>query len=274
MVQNTGRVWLIGGTQESAQLATAIAHAHLPCIVTVTTLTAKSLYPKREILSVWVGCLSPEQLPQFLQAHGITVILDASHPYAVEISELAIATAARLNIPYLRYERPVLDLVETLHATSHRRPETGDWSSFVYLDSFETLLTGNYLIGHRVLLTIGYRPLAFFHDWQEQATLFARILPSQTALAAAFAAGFTPNRVMALRPPATPALEKALWQQWQISLVVTKASGEFGGEAVKRRIAAELNVQLITIARPHVHYPQQTSDLETALKFCHQHLHA
>jgi precorrin-6A/cobalt-precorrin-6A reductase len=67
-------------------------------------------------------------------------------------------------------------------------------------------------------------------------------------------------------------LEKALWQQWDISLVVTKASGAAGGEAIKRQVAAELGIPLIVIARPVVEYPQQTSDLEAALEFCQTHL--
>jgi precorrin-6A/cobalt-precorrin-6A reductase len=119
-----------------------------------------------------------------------------------------------------------------------------------------------------VLLTVGYRYLHLFSSWQERSTLFARILPSVTALGAALAAGFSSDRLIALRPPVSVDLEKALWQQWQISLVVTKASGTAGGEDVKRAVAAELGIGLIAIARPEVVYPQQTSELSRALEFC------
>jgi precorrin-6A/cobalt-precorrin-6A reductase len=81
------------------------------------------------------------------------------------------------------------------------------------------------LQGQRVLLTIGYTPLHRFQSWHDRATLFARILPSAIALEAAFKAGFTPHNIICLRPPISADLEKALWRQWQISLVVTKASG-------------------------------------------------
>ncbi|HEY9862494.1 MAG TPA: precorrin-6A/cobalt-precorrin-6A reductase, partial [Candidatus Obscuribacterales bacterium] len=86
------------------------------------------------------------------------------------------------------------------------------------------------------------------------------------------AAGFTPDRLFAMRPPISPDLEKALWQHWQISLVVTKSSGIAGGEDIKRQVAAELGMPLVAIARPPIIYPQQTSDLTTALAFCQQHL--
>ncbi|MDX2230332.1 MAG: cobalt-precorrin-6A reductase [Leptolyngbyaceae cyanobacterium bins.349] len=250
------QIWLIGGTQESAALAQAIAAHHLPCLITVTTASARRLYPTSPHLTVWVGRLQAATLLDFMQEQQIGLILDASHPFAVEISELAIATATQLDLPYLRYERPTVE-------------EQPDQPTF---SSFQALLSTGALWGQRVLLTVGYRPLAWFKPWQEQATLFARILPSVTALEAAIAAGFTPDRLIALRPPISADLERALWQQWQISVVVTKASGTPGGEAVKQQVAAAAGVQLIRIARPNITYPQQTSDIAIAVEFCLRHL--
>jgi precorrin-6A/cobalt-precorrin-6A reductase len=67
-------------------------------------------------------------------------------------------------------------------------------------------------------------------------------------------------------------LEKALWRQWNISLVITKASGVAGGENIKRTVADQLSIPLIIISRPAVDYPQQTSDLSEALEFCQRQL--
>lgn len=255
----TESIWLIGGTHESAQLAWAIAQADLACVISVTTEAAKALYPVTASLQVVVGKFHADQLGQFLQTQRITVILDASHPYAVEISQLAIAAATQLQIPYLRFERPVLEAA----------PD--DKSSIITLDSFATLLAGSYLQEQRVLLTVGYKPLLLFAPWQNQTTLFARILPSTIALEAAIAAGFQPERLLAMRPPVPAEVERALWQHWQISLVVTKASGKPGGEDVKRAVATELGVKLVVLTRPNLSYPQQTSHLSTALEFCYHH---
>ena len=252
------RIWLIGGTQESAQLARALAIASIPCIISVTTESARALYPPAPTLHVWVGKLTPDSLEEFLRQQQIVAILDASHPYAQVVSQNAIAAAQKLQIPYLRYERPVLDRGINSQLKLAR------------LDSFETLVSGNYLQAQRVLLTVGYKPLQMFRPWHERATLFARILPSVTALEAANQAQFTPDRLICLRPPIGAELEKALWQQWQISLVVTKASGTPGGEDIKRTVAAQLGIPLIIIDRPTVEYPLKTSDLSVALEFCHR----
>jgi precorrin-6A/cobalt-precorrin-6A reductase len=241
------------------ELAKVIAHTHLPCIISVTTESARALYPAAANLQVYVGSLNSAEIRQFLQQQ-IVAVLDASHPYAVEISRQVIAATQDLQIPYLRYERPMLEQ-ESRRAGEQDR-----------LDSFETLLSGNYLQGQRVLLTVGYKPLHLFRPWQDRSTLFARILPSAIALEAATASGFTPERLICLRPPICADLEKALWQQWKISLVVTKASGTAGGEDTKCTVSAELGIPIVVIDRPVIEYPQQTSDLSTALEFCRHQL--
>ncbi len=245
------RLWLIGGTTESGAIAQKIARDdNISCLISVTTASARSLYVEAPHIQVWVGRLHPHQLEEFLCQQKITAVLDASHPYAVEISLNAISVTQKLQIPYLRYERPVIND-----------------SLVMNLDSFATLLCSDHLLCRRVLLTVGYRALPLFQPWQEKATLFARILPSTVAIETALSSGFTQSRLICLRPPISIELERSLWQQWQISLVVSKASGTAGGEDVKRLVAQQLNIPLILIDRPVVAYPQQTSDLATALEF-------
>ena len=307
MPESQRRLWLIGGTSESVQLAEAIASGDLPCLVTVTTAAAKSLYPQTPSLQVQVGRLNRKQIQQLCQQQHIRAILDASHPYAVEISRLAIATAQRFQIPYLRFERPRVEgdggdeggfsnIRVTTNDNSETRPYTSVRAGFeqrlsstakpnslnpplqtnnepavITLDSFETLVAGDYLNQQRVLLTVGYKVLSLFQDWQARSTLFARILPAVTSLEAAIAAGFSRDRIIALRPPVPFELEMALWRHWDISLVVTKASGVAGGEATKRQVAAQFGIPLIVIDRPVVTYPQQTSDVAVALEFCQRY---
>lgn len=252
------KVWLIGGTSESVVIAKSISEAilaKLPCIISVATETGRSLYPTR--LPVEVGCLDKFQMPSWCIQQKIVAIIDASHPYAVEVSQNAIATAKALNIPYIRYER---------HQSSVNNQQA------LVLDSFDTLLQGNYLWGKRVLLTVGCKALPLFKSCHGRAVLFSRILPKPKSLTIALDSGFTSDRLICLRPPVGAELEAALWRTWNISLVVTKASGQAGGEDVKRQVAAELKIPLITIARPKIIYPHQTSSLPEVINFYVQHL--
>ena len=262
------RLWLIGGTQESRQLV-----ARLPAfgtdatlvpaalLITVTTEAARSLYPPEWADQIWVGQVAAPQVDDFVRDYQIGAILDLSHPFAAQISCQAIALAQHHQLPYLRYERAAIE--RPLITWRDRRGRPGR----VELTQIADLWQADYLSQERTLLTIGSRLLPHFAPWQTKSDLFVRILPSPPALAAALAAGFAPDRILALRPPLSPALEKALWQQWHITQVVTKASGTAGGEDHKQAIAAELGVRLLQIARPQVPYPQQTDRLDTALQF-------
>ncbi|MBC6419639.1 MAG: cobalt-precorrin-6A reductase [Prochloron sp. SP5CPC1] len=257
-MRDGGRIWLIGGTSESAVIARLLTDVGIPCIVTVTTNNAELLYPQTRVL---VGKMSGYIIPHFLHKMQIRAIVDATHPYAVAISQLAIAACAQHNIPYLRYERSAMvDLGVSPKA------------KVIELESFDTLLQGDYLHRKRVLLTIGVKTLPAFKPWQNRCTLFARVLPEVNSLQVAIEAGFTSDRLFALRPPISAAMEKALWEHWQISLVVTKANGSAGGEDVKRSVAEALGIPLIVIARPQVAYPRQTSDFAAVLRFCRQHI--
>lgn len=250
-----GKVWLIGGTSDSATIAKILTASSLPLVITVTTPNAVSLYSA--VNEIAVGCMNEEKMQSFCQEQNIVAIVDASHPYAVEVSRQAIAVTTTLNIPYLRYER-----------TNYQSPVSISNSSILELDSFNTLITGDYLQQQKVLLTVGCKALPLFKSWQDRATLYARVLPKISSAETALSAGFKGDRLIAIRPPLSIAFETALWQQWNISLVVTKASGKAGGEDIKRQVAANLNVPLIVISRPKIIYPQQTSVLQEVLAFC------
>lgn len=256
------RIWLVGGTTESVQLASALEGAGLPGVVTALADSAQDLYPPSLSLRICTGALTDHTWQTFCQDQEIGVILDASHPYATEISKLAIQASTQLQIPYLRFERS-----SGVDNTAAQNP----W--VVEVDTVSQLVNGLSLKGQRVLLTIGSKWLPQFKECQSTSILFARILPRAQAFQVADEAGFSCDRIIALRPPISFDLEKALWQQWQISVVVTKASGQPGGEDIKRRVAQALGVTLIIIKRPLLTYPQQTSDMETAVQFCQAALH-
>ncbi|MDJ0601381.1 MAG: cobalt-precorrin-6A reductase [Crocosphaera sp.] len=253
-MENVGKLWLIGGTGDSVNLAQNIADHSFPCIITVTTPTAYHLYPNNSVITILTGKLDTAEIQQLCRQQTIRGIIDASHPFAINISRQAMEFANAEGIPYLRYERP------SLTSKSHA----------IYVDNFEDLIKGNYLENKRVLLIVGCQTLSKFKLWHEKAVLYARILPRLTSLEMALKAGFQESRIIALRPPITLELEKALWQQWKIDLVVTKASGKQGGEDIKLTVAKELKIPLIIIKRPLLNYPQQTEQISDIIKFCYQ----
>jgi len=271
-------VWLIGGTSESAKLASELLARDVPFIVTVTTDAARSLYPPAA--QVHVGKLTPEAMADFVQQQQVGCVLDASHPFANEVSRQAIAlTNTPINtpitprtngtVPYLRYERPTVSASPAVDSSDDNLATN---NLITVVPSIEGLLASEMLCHQRVLFTLGYRYLSQFAPLRQTSQLFARILPSEDAIACTLSAGFKPQEIVAFRPPVSVALEKALWEQWNISVVVAKASGSPGGETVKRQVSALLGTHLVLIQRPPVSYPRQTSSLIEAVDFCERAL--
>lgn len=262
------KVWLIGGTSESAELARALSTQNITYVVTVTTSSATRLYPEQS--RIRIGAMSPKTMATFVTEQNIRCILDASHPFARQISQQAIA----FPIPYLRYERPAItghirSCPPTDHTATDGRPSSGSNALRVTnVASLDELIDSDLLQDQRVLFTLGYRNLARFDSLRQTSQLFARVLPSVDAITAAIAAGFSPTEIIALRPPVSLAVEMALWQQWNISMVVAKASGKPGGEAIKRQAAQALGIALVLIQRPSITYPKQTDSITEAVIFC------
>lgn len=248
-------LWLIGGTTESVEIAQLLSNAHFPCLVSVTTTAAINLYRHISGLKFTVGPIDPHQITDFLDFHQIQLVIDATHPHAIAISQGAIASCQENKIPYLRYQRRSL---------KHSQAQVMEFSTI------EALLSSNYLEGKRVLLTLGCKSLHLFKDYHQRAQLFARILPYPQSAIMATDAGFSCDRLMAIRPPLSFELEKALWELWQIAVVVTKASGKSGGEDLKLKVAQALQIPLIIISRPDLNYPQVTSNLKYLLTFCQE----
>lgn len=241
-------IWLIGGTSESGWVADRLSTNGWPWFATVVTEAARRLYaPSARVL---VSRLTRDTLPDLLLRERVRVVLDCSHPFAVEISRLAIDVCRELTIPYMRFERAACTHTENV------------------LPDIDALMAREWLMGKRVLLATGSKDLWRWHDQQQQRVLFARVLPSVQSITAALQAGFTQDRIIALRPPFSLELERALWQHWQIETVVTRASGSAGGEEIKSLLARELGVRLIVLERPLVHYPEVSEQWQVVEDFC------
>ncbi|WP_071517711.1 cobalt-precorrin-6A reductase [Geitlerinema sp. PCC 9228] len=244
-------LWLIGGTSESRDVAGVLSELGCHWVVTVTTPSAAKLY-QNLTGEVRVGKMTPEKISQLIAEYPIQGIVDASHPFATEISQSAIAT----QLPYLRFERPQIPM---------RSPPT---TVFANVEEIVQWMDKRNFQNRRILLTLGVKALPYFIPWQPYCQIWARILPSESSREQAIAAGFHPEKLILQRTPAAKEPERQLWQKLNIDTVITKASGQAGGFDVKQAVALEMGIDLWAIQRPNINYPQQTSNLSQLRSFC------
>ncbi len=242
-------ILLFGGTSEGRDLALWLAAQGHGVTLCVATEYGADLVPRADRLKVHTGRLEPEDMDRLLAAGGFHRVVDATHPYAVMVTEYVRAAAERAGVPYHRLLREGL-------------PE-GDWLRAADLTEAAELvkaLPGN------LLLTTGAKELAPFAVPGLVERTFPRVLPSLNSLERCLELGFPPAHILCMQGPFSQSLNEALLGQYNIQIMVTKASGGAGGFWEKVAAAKALGCTLIVVDRPAQLPGMGLEDLKTLLK--------
>lgn len=219
-------VLLLGGTTEASQLAQALAHAGVPATFSYAGRTTQ---PITQPLPTRVGGFGgPEGLADFLRQQRITHVIDATHPFAAQMSRHAIQACAETGVPLLALQRPPW------------RPGPGDrWHSVPDLDAALNALPPT---PSRVFLAIGRQHVQPFLQRTPHWYLL-RVVESGLEV--------PPQRgaVVVQRGPYALEGDLALLRAHRIEWVVTKNSGGQGGQA-KLLAARVLGLPVLMIERP------------------------
>lgn len=230
-------IWVIAGTKDSRELAENLLGKGFSVIATTVTEFGSSLFGKRDNLKVIRKAMSEEEMLDFIDSHKITLVADASHPYASEVSENAIASSLKKNIPYIRYERKRMDFDKIMEFKDYK-----DMAGYLKNKN------GN------VLLTIGSKNLKYFSDIKER--LYARVLPVKESIESCEKSGIAPDRILCMLFQFSKEFHRQLYKELEIRFLVTKESGEQGWVNQKVEAALENGIEVLMIKRPEINYPE------------------
>ncbi|WP_130849731.1 precorrin-6A reductase [Intestinimonas timonensis] len=224
------KVLLFGGTGEGRALAEWMLARGLDATVCVATEYGETLLP--EGVKVHVGRLDAGEMAA-LMADGYTLVIDATHPYAVEVTENIRAASERTGLPYLRLLRQS-DGEDLCHKAENMAAAA---------EMLERL-PGN------VLLTTGSKELDHFARPGLRERCFPRVLPMADSLERCLALGFPPRNIICMQGPFTREMNMATLHQFHIDTLVTKDTGGYGGFRAKAEAAKEAGCVLLVVERP------------------------
>lgn len=245
-------ILVIAGTKDGRDLAQTIVAAGKPVMVSVVSDYGRQLVGISPT-NVWTGALDAAGMAELIRQRDIGIIIDASHPYAVEVSRNAMAACDNTGIQYLRFERSAMPLP--------------DYDKlYVAADAREAARLAAKL-GKIIFLTTGSRTLRVFKNEPalNEHRIIARVLPDAKVLGECLALGFCPADIIAMQGPFSFSLNIAMYKEVQADVVITKNSGITGGVDAKLQAAIELGIAVIIIARPVLEYPQVVSSSEDVL---------
>ncbi|AFM28186.1 precorrin-6A reductase [Desulfomonile tiedjei] len=249
-------ILLIGGAGETGVLANALVSAGFFVLVSTATDAPLSLgsHPN---LSRRSGPLDRESLSRLILEREITVLIDASHPYASVITNHARKVAKEHRIPYFRWYRPAAlhDSDEVIWAQDH-----ADAARIAF--SF----------GQPVLLTTGSRNLKPYAEESRRTgtSVVVRVLDRPDSLEACLQAGIPPNNVIAATGPFSLEQNVTTIREFGIGVIVTKDSGTIGGVPEKIEAARQERCRVVVIRRPDEESSASYSDLTELLQAVNQ----
>lgn len=231
-------ILVLGGTAEARALAGAL---HADGIPVTTSLAGRVTRPRLPDGATRIGGFGgPEALARWLIEHSTNAVIDATHPFAVQISASAGQACAATGIPLLRLERPGWS----------DRP--GD--RWIWVDDLEQAANTLAQLGERVFLTTGRQGLVAFAGLRDAWFLIRCVDPPEPPL--------PPRSAVLLdRGPYTLDGELDLIDAHEIEMVVTKDSGGTDTEA-KLDAARERGLPVVIVRRPP--RPQATAAAEVA----------
>lgn len=239
-------VLLLGGTVDARELLAAATAAGFEVIESVAGRTRQARAAADARIGGFGGI---EGLIDYLRSNRITAVLDATHPFATQMTRHAARACAATGTPLLRFVRPGW--------ADH--PGAVHWRWVADHPAAARAAAG---WPGRVLLTVGRQPLPHY-----------RALPDVLARVAEWPGGDPPAgwQIIAARGPFELAGELDLLRDQRIGLLVSKDSG--GAQtAAKLDAAGRLGIPVIMVARtPTPAGVPEASDVPGALAWLATH---
>ena len=215
------RVLLLGGVSEALTIARHLGPAHLYSLAGIGRVPTDLQCPVRV-----GGYGGAEGLARFIGEQGIDLLLDATHPYAAQISANAAHAAQSTGIACWALRRPAWQA-----GAGDDWREVADWAELIAaLAPFR-----------RPLFTLGREPLQ--HLDEIPATQFWTLRALDTC------PGNERCEVIGARGPFLLEDERALFARRNIDVLVSKNSGS-GATEPKLQVARERGVPVLILRRP------------------------
>lgn len=247
------KVLIYSGTTEGRMLAQQLAQAGIECDVHVATEYGQIVMPQLDKVNVHVGRLDANEMYEAAR-NGYAAVVDATHPFATEVSANIRKSLETLDVPYIRLARKMNIVTDT--AQENESGNTGNSNSnsisgnshIRYFADYESCAAALESTDGNILLTTGSKELGIFcNDGKLCERLYVRVLPGQDNIALCEAAGIRGKQIIAMQGPFSTEMNTALINQFSIKYLVTKASGEHSGFAEKLEAARNCGIEAFVI---------------------------
>lgn len=234
---------ILGGTKDSTNIIEHLKENYDVYILTTTT-TEYGARLAREAGSddTIARPLLKDEITEIFKDGRFDILIDATHPFAEHITQTSASIASELEIPYIRFERPTLNL------------DGIDTSHIHYADSFNEagkMIADSFPQGN-VMHFAGANTMADIVKYVSVDRFYPRILKVESSLEKCRALNIDSEHIIPMTGAATKEENVDLIERYTASVMITKESGEIGGVIEKIEAANETDIAIIMIRRPEI----------------------
>lgn len=234
------KVVIFSGTTEGRMLSELLSLSEVKHVVCVASEYGEEVMRKSDYADVRCGRMDATKMSEMMTemvSDGLTTVVDATHPYATEVTKNIKEAASLSGLEYIRVVRA---------------DEKAESVKVTYYDSLGECIRGLSIHKGNILLTTGSKELGTLKmtDASFIDRVYVRVLPSAESLELCERAGVDPTHIIAMHGPFSTMTNEAILRQYDIAHLVTKSSGHAGGFMEKVNAANNCGVWLHVISRP------------------------
>jgi len=230
-------VFIFSGTSEGRNLSKTLAAAGADVHVRVATEYGAEVMGFDDDIDVKVGsCGGAEGIANVIRENGYGIVVDATHPYALNITSHIKEACESTGAEYIRLKRNDSDTDSDRIVKVSTVQEAID-----YLKDKD----GN------ILASTGSKDIAFYTqipNYKERVT--ARVLSTIESVQKCAEYGFSGKNLICAQGPFSEDTNYATLKQIDAKYIVTKDSGTAGGYEDKVRAAMRAGATVVLIERP------------------------
>ena len=229
------KVLVFAGTTEGYEICRFLADHQVRTMGFAATEYGGKSLTENEYLTVQTGRLDETAMEQVFIQEKPEMVLDATHPYAAEVTVNICTACEKTQTLYRR----------VLRESGSREDKA------VYVESVQAAAQYLDQTQGNVLLTTGSKELAGFTGMKNyQERLYARVLSLPNVMQACAELGFEGKHLIGMQGPFSRELNAAMLRQYRCKYLVTKDTGKAGGFQDKIDAALECDAVPVIIGRP------------------------
>lgn len=187
-------ICIFAGTTEGRQLAELLSEFDMNITVCVATEYGEVLIEKHHNITINTGRLDVSQMIALFNSKQFDIIIDATHPFAITVTDNIIESAKSANIEYLRLLR-----------------DTSEIKCGKYFDDIKSAAEYLSTTAGNIMLTTGSKELSEFciiDNYHQR--IYPRVLPLESSLDICKQFGYNPSHIIAMQGPFTEEINIAM----------------------------------------------------------------